>query len=227
MTRHDGCHDFGNKKEAQGTMDGELLIMTIAKNKKTNREEARKAFDLFCGCYQDRVHQMAVIHCRRWKKSEDYACVIVQCAFDKVWQYPTFDKSKTHFKDTDKAILHWIDKILFHEMSLFSEKGNCSHPEIEDLPIITSTEAFIESYIEDAYLSDEQFDALKTKFDEAFASLSEQEVTVYLTYKLYLKMNDRVPQRVLKKLRTRYGITQDAIKHCKLRVEQKLKEVQI
>ena len=196
MTRHDGCHDFGNKKEAQGTMDGEQLIMTIAKNKKTNREEARKAFDLFCGCYQDRVHQMAVIHCRRWKKSEDYACVIVQCAFDKVWQYPTFEKSKTHFKDTDKAILHWM-------------------------------EAFIESYIEDAYLSDEQFDALKTKFDEAFAGLSEQGVTVYLTYKLYLKMNDRVPQRVLKKLRTRYGITQDAIKHCKLRVEQKLKEVQI
>ena len=95
------------------------------------------------------------------------------------------------------------------------------------MPIITSTEAFIESYIEDEYLSDEQFDALKTKFDEAFAGLSEQEVTVYLTYKLYLKMNDRVPQRVLKKLRTRYGITQDAIKHCKLRVEQKLKEVQI
>lgn len=214
-------------KKKPKTMDGEQLIMTIAKNKQTNREEARKAFDLFCGYYQERVLQMAVVHCRRWKKSEDYACVIVQCAFDKVWQYPTFEKRKTHFKDTDKAILHWIDKILFNEMSLFSEKGNCSHPDVEDLPIITSSEAFIESYIEDEYLSDEQFEAVKAKLDEAFACLSEQEVTVYLTYKLYLKMNDRVPQRVLKKLRARYGITQDAIKHCRLRVEQKLKEVQI
>ena len=208
-------------------MDGEQLIMTIAKNKETDREEAKKAFELFCGYYQERVTQMAVVHCRRWKKSEDNACVIVQCAFDKVWQYPTFEKGKTHFKDTDKAILHWIDKILYHEMSLFSEKGNCSHPEPEDLPIITSTEAFIENFIEDEYLSDERFEALKATLDETFAGLSEKEVTVYLTYKLYQKVNERVPQRVLKKLRTRYGITQDAIKHCKLRVEQKLKEVRI
>jgi len=208
-------------------MDGEQLIMTIAKNKETNREEAKRAFTLFCGYYQERVTQMAVVHCRRWKKSEDYSCVIVQCAFDKVWQYPTFVKSKTHFKDTDKAILHWIDKILYHEMSLFSEKGNCSHPEAEDLPIITSTEAFVEGYIGEDYLSDEQFEAVKAKLDATFAGLNEQEVTVYLTYKLYLKMNDRVPHRVLKKLRSRYGITQDAIKHCRIRVEQKLKEVQI
>lgn len=208
-------------------MDGEQLIMTIAKNKETNREEAKRAFTLFCGYYQERVTQMAVVHCRRWKKSEDYSCVIVQCAFDKVWQYPTFVKSKTHFKDTDKAILHWIDKILYHEMSLFSEKGSCSHPEAEDLPIITSTEAFVEGYIGEDYLSDEQFEAVKAKLDATFAGLNEQEVTVYLTYKLYLKMNDRVPHRVLKKLRSRYGITQDAIKHCRIRVEQKLKEVQI
>ena len=208
-------------------MDGEQLIMTIAKNKETNREEAHRAFELFCGYYQEQVTRMAVVHCIRWKKSEDYACVIVQCAFEKVWQYPTFNKDKTHFNDTDRAILHWMDKILYHEMSLFSQKGNCSHPEAEDLPIITSTEAFIEEYIGDDYLSEEQFDAVKKQLDDAFSSLTEQEVTVYLTYKLYLKMNDRVPQRVLKKLRTRYGITQDAIKHCKLRVEQKLKEVQI
>ncbi len=208
-------------------VDGEQLIKSIACNKDVNKEEAVKSFELFCGYYEERVTQMAVVLCRRWKKPEEYACVIAQCAFDKVWQYPTFVKSKTNFKDTDTAILHWFDKILYHEMSLFSEKGNCSHPDTEDLPIITSTESFIESYIEDEYLSDEQFDALKSKLDEAFSQLSEQEVTVYLTYKLYLKMNDRVPQKVLKKLRARYGITQDAIKHCKLRVEQKLKEVQI
>ena len=63
--------------------------------------------------------------------------------------------------------------------------------------------------------------------DEAFGHLTEQEITIYLTYKLYLKSNKRVPQRVLKKLRSRYGITQDAIKHCYLRMGQKLEEVQI
>lgn len=63
-------------------MDGEKLIMTIALNKEANKEEARKAFDLFCGYYQERVIQMAVVLCRRWKKSEDYAYIIAQCAFE-------------------------------------------------------------------------------------------------------------------------------------------------
>lgn len=208
-------------------MDGEKLIMTIAQNKEANKEEARKAFDLFCGYYQERVIQMAVVLCRRWKKSEDYAYIIAQCAFEKVWLHPTFDKSKTAIKNTDKAILRWIDVIQFHEMTLFSEKGNCSHPEPEDLPLITDTGLFIERYLEDEYLSDEAFNAMRAKMDEAFGHLTEQEITIYLTYKLYLKSNKRVPQRVLKKLRSRYGITQDAIKHCYLRVGQKLEEVQI
>ena len=210
-------------------MDGEQLIMAIARNKETNREEARKAFELFCGNYEQEVTKMAVVLFQSWKRSEDYAYAIVQCAFEKVWLYPTFVKDKKRFKDTDKAILQWMNKILLHEMTLFSLKGNCSHPEPEDLPIITSTDAFIENYIEDVFLSQEQFDLVKTKMDDAFAGLSEQEVTIYLTYKLYLKVNDndRVPRSVLKKLRARYNITQDAIKHCRLRVEEKLKEVQI
>ena len=205
-------------------MDGEQLIMAIARNKETNREEARKAFDLFCGNYEKEATKIAVALCRGWKRSEDYAYAIVQCAFEKVWLYPTFVKDEKRFKDTDKAILQWLYKILLHEMTLFSQKVNCSHPEPEDLPIITSTDAFIESYTEDDYLSSEQFEAVKARLDEAFAGLSEQEVTIYLTYQLYLKVNDRVPRSVLKKLRVRYNITQDAIKHCRLRVEQKIKE---
>ena len=208
-------------------MDGEQLIMAIARNKETNREEARKAFDLFCGSYEKEATKIAVALCRCWKRPEDYAYAIVQCAIEKVWLCPTFDKSKTRFKDTDKAILRWLHTILLHEMTLFSQKGNCSHLEPEDLPIITDTGVFIEKYLDEDYMSEEQFEAMKKKLDEVFAGLSEQEVTIYLTYKLYLKVNERVPQRVLKKLRTRYGITQDAIKHCRLRVEQKLKEVHL
>lgn len=208
-------------------MDGEQLLMIIAKNKETNKEEAKKAFALFCGYYEEEATKIAVALCRSWKRSDDYAYAIVQCAFEKVWLCPTFDKSKTHFKDTDKAIMRWLNTILIREMSLFSQKGNCSHPEPEDLPLITDSGMFVENYMEDEYMSEEQFEVAKKKLDEIFAGLSEQEITIYLTYKLYLKANNRVPHRVLKKLRTRYGITQDAIKHCRLRVEQKLKEVQI
>ena len=203
-------------------MDGEQLLMIIAKNKETNKEEAKKAFELFCGYYEKEATKIAVALCRSWKRSDDNAFAIVQCAFQKVWLYPTFDKSKTHFKDTDKAIMRWLNTILIREMTLFSQMGNCSHPEPEDLPLITDSGMFVEYYMEDEYMSEEQFEVAKKKLDEIFAGLSEQEITILLTYKLYLKANGRVPHRVLKKLRTRYGITQDAIKQDRLRIACKV-----
>lgn len=168
-------------------MDGEQLLMIIAKNKETNKEEAKKAFELFCGYYEKEATKIAVALCRSWKRSDDNAFDIVQCAFQKVWLYPTFDKSKTHFKDTDKAIMRWLNTILIREMTLFSQKGNCSHPEPEDLPLITDSGMFVEYYMEDEYMSEEQFEVAKKKLDEIFAGLSEQEITILLTYKLYLK----------------------------------------
>lgn len=203
-------------------MDGTKLIMQIAQNKGKNQEEAQKAFALFCSYYEKDALKMAKVICQRYQKPEKYAFDIVQCAFEKVWLYHSFDREKANIKNTDRAILQWISKILYHELMLFSEKGNCSHPEAEDLPLITSTEAFIEEYLDDEYLPEERFSAIKAVLDKAFSELSEQEITIYLTYKLYLKVGKTVPRNVLKKLRSRYKITQDGIKHCRLRVEQKL-----
>ena len=41
-------------------MDGEQLIMIIAKNKETNKEEAKKAFALFCGYYEEEATKMSI-----------------------------------------------------------------------------------------------------------------------------------------------------------------------
>lgn len=203
-------------------MDGEQLIMTIRNNKELNREEAKKAFELFCGYYEKEATKIAIVHCQRWKRSEDYAYAIVQCAFEKVWLYPTFDKSKTHYKDTDKAILNWLSKILIRELTLFSAKGNCSHTEPEDLPLITNSAEFIEERFEDEYVSDEDFARMKVQLDMVLAGLSEQEITIYLTYKLYERPGKRIPRSVQKKLRAKYGITQDGIRKSHLRTEQKI-----
>lgn len=208
-------------------VDGEQLIKSIACNKDVNKEEAVKSFELFCGYYEERVTQRAVVLCERWKKKEIFAYQIVQCAFQKVWLYPTFNKEKSKIKNTDKAILNWINCILVHELTLLSENGDCSHPEAEDLPLITSPEEFIGEHFKDEHISDDDFEIMRTKLVEILEGLTEQEITIYLTYKLYDRPGKKMPRNVLKKLRARYGITQDAIKHCKLRVEQKLKEVQI
>lgn len=206
-------------------VDGEQLIKSIACNKGVNKEEAVKSFELFCGYYEERVTQRAVVLCERWKKKESYAYQIVQCAFQKVWLYPTFNKEKSRIKNTDRAILNWIYWILVHELTLLSENGDCSHPEAEDLPLITSPEVFIGEHFKDEHITDDDFEIMRTKLVEILEGLSEQEITIYLTYKLYARPGKKMPRNVLKKLRTRYGITQDAIKHCKIRVEQKLQEV--
>lgn len=204
-------------------IDGEKLITTVAFNKAKDREEAEKAFTLFCGYYETRVTQMAVVLCEKWKKPEKYAYQIVVCAFEKVWLYPTFDKSKSKIKDTDLAILNWIHGIMIHELTLLSQRGGCSHPEAEDLPLITNPTEFIDKCFEDEYLTEEAYERMRTELERVMTGLSEQEITVYLTYKVYLKNGKTVPRNVLKKLRERYNITQDGIKHCRLRVEEKIR----
>ena len=58
-------------------IDGEQLIKTVALNKHTNRDEARKAFVLFCSSYEKQAVQMALIHCGKWRKPESVAyCVL-------------------------------------------------------------------------------------------------------------------------------------------------------
>ena len=208
------------------TIDGEQLIRAIAYQKDKDMEKAKEAFDLFCGYYEKEATKMAIVLCRNWRRSDDYAYAIVQCAFEKVWRYPTFDKSKTNYKDTDKAVLQWLNKIIVRELSLFAGKGDCSHTDPEDLPLITNSAEFIQERF-DEYISDEDFERMRSQLDKVLKGLSEQEITVFLTYKLYESPGRRVPRTVLKKLRARYNITQDGIKHCRIRVEQKLGGIEL
>lgn len=203
-------------------MDGEQLIRTIALNKERDREEARKAFELFCGYYEERATQIALALCEKWKKPEGDAYQIVQCVFEKIWLYPSFDKSKSNCKDTDKAILWWINWIMVHELTLLSQNGDCSHPEAEDLPMITNPSEFIVEKFKDEFLSDEDFERMKKVLDKLVAGLNEQEMTIYLTYKVYETPGKKVPRNVLNKLRTRYNISQDGIRKCHWRVKEQI-----
>lgn len=203
-------------------MDGEQMIRTIALNKEKDREEAKKAFILFCGCYEVRATQMALTLCERWKKPESDAYQIVECAIEKIWLYPSFDRGKTNCKDDDRAILWWINSILVHELTMLSQNGGCSHPEAEDLPMITNPSEFIAEKFKDDYLSDEDFERMKKVLDKLVAGLNEQEITIYLTYKLYETPGKKVPRNVLNKLRTRFNISQDGIRKCQWRVKEKI-----
>lgn len=203
-------------------VDGQVLLSAIAANKGRNREAARNAFEQFCGYYEEKVIQMAITMCNKWGKPEGYAINVVQCVFDKVWLYPTFNKDKSKIKDTDRAILTWMSWILAHELSLFSEKGNCSHPETEDLPLITSTTDFLQESCKHMDLSEDIVEAIKNKIDKTISGLNEQDRIIYLTYKLYLCFGKTVPRNVLKKMRTKLNMSQDAIRQRHSRLLNKI-----
>lgn len=203
-------------------IDGEQLLMAVAMNKAKNIEEAQNAFVKFCSCYEERAAQMALVHCNKWKKPESVAYQIVQCAFQKIWQYPTFDKSKSKCKNTDRAILNWIFWIMVHELTLFSQSGDCSHPEAEDLPLITNPSELIGEFFKDEYVSDEFFERMKVELEKRLSRLNEKEITIYLTYKVYERPGRKVPRNVLNKLRTRYNITQDGIRQCLWRTKEQI-----
>lgn len=206
-------------------IDGEQLIITIALNKKRNRDEAIKAFKLFCSHYEADALKMALALCEYWKKGEGVAYDIVQCAFEKIWKYPTFDISKSKVKDKDRAIKSWINGILLRELSMFSKKGYCSNPEEEDLPLITSMTAFINEKFKDVYLSDDDFLRMKVELEKLLSGLNQKELTIYLTYKLYQKDNLSMPRSVLKKLRAHLNMHQDAIRQCHCRVKQEIEKL--
>lgn len=207
----------------QELIDGQELITAIAMNKSKNREAAQRAFTLFCSYYEGKAMQMAIELCNKWGKSEGCATDIVQCAFQKVWLYPTFDKSKSIITNVDRAILNWLYWILVHELSSFSKKGNCSHPEPEDLPLITSTTDFlIEARKDTPSLTETQLEAVKSKLDILISGLNEKEKTIYLTYKLYQSIGQTMPRNVLKKLRTEFNMTQSGIRQCHYRITQKI-----
>ena len=86
--------------------------------------------------------------------------------------------------------------------------------------MITNPSEFIVEKFKDEFLSDEEFERMKKVLDKLVASLNEQEVTIYLTYKVYETPGKKVPRNVLNKLRTRYNISQDGIRKCHWRVLQ-------
>ena len=90
------------------------------------------------------------------------------------------------------------------------------------MPLITNPLDFIGEAFKDEYLSDEEIERMKLELERIVSGLSEQEITIYLTYKVYDRPGKKMPRNVLNKLRTRYNITQDGIRKCLWRVKQQV-----
>ncbi len=65
----------------------------------------------------------------KYSFDENIAFEAIQCAFNKVWLYPTFDMSKSHCKDEENAIVIWLIKIAVSQM-FQTHKTVCLVPQV-------------------------------------------------------------------------------------------------
>lgn len=212
-------------KNVEEIVDGVKLLHIIA-NKYNDMEAASKAFHLFVGYFEDKIKKYVEIQASKIGYDEKVAFEAMQCAFNKVWLYPSFDMNKTHCKNEERAIVIWLMRIAASQMHQFSRYGQCAQitPE-EDLSIIESTEQFIDFHASDLdpELKMQYFLALDMKL----SVLEEKHRIIYLTYMAYQTSGKKLPRNVLSKLRKRLGITQVTVRVYKKEACEALNDLRL
>ena len=132
------------KKDIQ-KVDGVQLIRIIA-NKDNDEKAAKSAFYLFASYFESKIKKRVEILTIKNGYDENVAFEAIRCAFNKVWLYPTFDKSKSHCKSEENAIIIWLVRIAFSQMCQFTKFGECAQiTKEEDLSVIENIDEVVNS----------------------------------------------------------------------------------
>lgn len=198
-------------KNEEYPVDGVQLLKVIA-NKDKDPESAKRALALFASYFEDRIKLEVEKIVFNHGFNEQVAVNAIQCAFNKVWLYPTFDIRKSHCKNPEKAITIWLIRIATSQMYEFTKSGECANIRTEDdLSVIEDAEGFINSF-DVADLEPEMKMQCLQFLSNRISKLDEKHRIIYLTYKAYYVSKKKLPRSVLAKLRKRLGLTQTTVR---------------
>lgn len=191
-------------------VNGVRLLQAIA-NKNEDMDAAARALALFSSYFENKISVFAEIHASKLGYDDVVAFEAIQCAFNKVWMYPSFDMKKSRFKDPEKAIVAWLMGIVSSQMHQFSQKGECAQisPE-EDLSVIENSEDFVNLHVSELDMETKMERVMA--LDNKLSTLDEKHRIIYLTYKAYQTRGKKLPRTLLEKLRKRLNITQTTIR---------------
>lgn len=175
--------------------------------------EAREAFEVFCYRFGKELKEKAEIICSKWQYNEIVALDIVNCTFNRVWKYASFNPEKVKGKDVDKAIMSWLFRIAQSQLANHHNNSTCYElTQEEDLSIVNNLDELAERIGTDPERRKELRKALDF-IDSALSTLSDKHKIIYLTYKAYEKNGKRiVPHAVAAKLRDNLGLVQSTVK---------------
>lgn len=174
--------------------------------------EAQNAFVQFCYRFEKVLKRKSEIYCNKYGYNEVVALEITNCAFSRVWKYPTFKEEKSKFKDLDKGIFKWMCRILYTQLIKYGEQNTCAEPtEEEDLSLIINATELLERFdAPDAEVKREIRAKLRT-IEKALTQLSEKHRIIYFTYRAYQKEGKKVPRSITKSLREKLALTQKSV----------------
>lgn len=176
--------------------------------------EAQGAFIEFCSRFDQEIIRKSEIYCSKFGYGPAVALEISQCAFAKVWKYPTFKMEKSSSKNPEKGIVLWMLRILYTQLVKYGEHQYCAEPtEEEDLSLITNIDELIAVKILDGddFSKKKLKDALNV-IEGAFAALTPKHKIIYLTYKAYEVPGKYLPRTLTKKLQKTLELTHSTIK---------------
>ena len=206
------------------SMSSSDLLEFISCWKNEYPEQSEMAFQFFCFRFERDLLQKAEIYCAKFGYNEAIALMVTQCAFARVWKYPTFDVKKTKLKNIDKAISLWLYPILYTQIVLLGKQDTCAEPtEEEDLSVISNIDELVLYTVGDEI---EKTKVLKTKLhsiDSALLGVPEKHRIIWLTYKAYEQKGKNIPRSVSKKLQEQLDLTQASIRIYKMQANQHIK----
>lgn len=202
------------------SMLGSELIEFISWKEEYPRE-AEQAFVVFCGRYEKDLLQKAEIYCSKFGYSEVDALLVANCAFARVWKYPSFDVKKAKSKNTDTAILMWLYPILYTQIVLLGKKNTCTEPSQEaDLSVISNVDELINFSVGNDLEKKKELKVRLEVIENALLGLSDKHRIIYLTYKAYEEVGKNIPRTVSKKLQEQLELTQNTIRVYKMDANQ-------
>lgn len=175
-------------------------------------DEAEKAFTMFCYRFQVDTIKTAEIYSNKYGYSEVAALDVANCAFARVWKYPTFDKNKSKAKNIDKGVKIWLHKIVFNELMKFGVKETCAEVDENDLDIIENIEELVTFTVGNDVEKKRDLKSALEILERAMLGLSEKQKIIYLTYKAYENNGKNIPRIVSQKLKERLNIVQSSIR---------------
>jgi len=175
--------------------------------------EAKEAFEVFCYRFGNELKEKSEIICDKWQYNEVVALDIVNCTFNRVWKYASFDPAKVKGQDMDKAILSWLFRIAQSQLANHYNNNTCHDLTAEeDLSVINSVDELADRFGTDPEKKKELRKALDF-IDKALSTLSDKHKIIFLTYKAFEKNGKRiVPHAVAAKLRDKLGLVQSTVK---------------